>query len=166
MANDTNSQTALQAFPAEMLGEIFLHTLPVFEDMIPADCDRLSNEDRKDYTMAAELEDHEYLTPLTISSVCQVWRNVATKTARLWSFMFVFAESDSRTRRRGMTAEAVSLWSRRSQGALLTAVCLDSSQALSDSDLDPHPIFALLSKHSERFEKLYISVDFIDTRSR
>lgn len=97
MANSTTNhdKTTWKNLPAELLSNIFCHTLPIFEDMIPFDCDRLIDDNRGYYPEAAQLEDHEYMSPAIIAAVCQVWRDVAITTARLWSFVYASADISS-----------------------------------------------------------------------
>ncbi|TFL04559.1 hypothetical protein BDV98DRAFT_602004 [Pterulicium gracile] len=137
--------------PTEILSKILLHTLPVYETMVPKNCETPDDKKLGDGEYPVRLEQHEFMIPVVISAICQRWRDVAIETSNLWSFIYVSVGEEGYS--------IVSLWLERSQDALLTTICLSWAPLLTYFDFEL--ISKVFSAH-DRFGKLHLDFNFLE----
>ncbi|KAG2345911.1 hypothetical protein BDR05DRAFT_1012179 [Suillus weaverae] len=87
-------EPAISRLPAELLSEIFMHTLPPFDEL---------------------LRPSKLRSPMLLIRICRRWREVAVGTPSLWCRLFSGFMSSHR-RRRQREAFCYNTWLQRSQG--------------------------------------------------
>ncbi|KAG1878285.1 hypothetical protein F4604DRAFT_603118, partial [Suillus subluteus] len=101
---------AVSCLPAELLHEIFMHTLPPFDELLPPSKSR---------------------PPMLLTRICRRWREVAVNSPSLWCRLFSgFMSSHCWHRRR--EAFCYNTWLKRSRGLPLSLVLMCRPNPLTD----------------------------------
>ncbi|KAF7294635.1 hypothetical protein MIND_01000100 [Mycena indigotica] len=128
------TSTTISSLPAELLAEIFAHSLPELHSS-----PRIHN------------------SPLLLTRVSRLWHDVALATPVLWAtFSTTFASSKNI-----LPLEIVERWLSRSQNLPLS-IYVDDSIDYESTDPDPHlwAFYEQLCRHAQRWQDVTLNIPF------
>ncbi|KAF7294637.1 F-box domain-containing protein [Mycena indigotica] len=121
----------MASLPVELLSEIFVHSMP----------ETHSN---------ASIHD----SPLLLTRVCRLWRDLAFATPVLWAAFSIELVSDKKI----LSPNNANLWLSRSQNLPLSIYVEDSS--VSEPDLQRWAFYEELCRHAHRWQDVTLNIPF------